>query len=162
MQTFNFPSKYKKIVLALGAESAGNFSIYINYSHPSSPLKEELYYSSPLLKGGARGGLIYFSQDFGDLLVEKNFIKFKKSVLTFLKKEKIKPDVIITDLHPLMKTTLWGKELAKKFSDKGGKTKHISVQHHHAHIFSVIGESLLPLPLLKGELVGVRNLCTRC
>ncbi len=156
MQTFNFPSKYKKIVLALGAESAGNFSIYINYSHPSSPLKEELYYSSPLLKGGARGGLIYFSQDFGDLLVEKNFIKFKKSVLTFLKKEKIKPDVIITDLHPLMKTTLWGKELAKKFSAKGGsafdgKTKHISVQHHNAHIFSAIGESLLPLPLLDRE-----------
>ena len=122
MQIFNFSNNNQKIILAIGAESAGNFSIYKNNK-------------------------IYFSKDFGDLLDDNNWLNFKKSILNFLKKEKIKPNIIITDLHPLMKTTLWGEELAKKF-----KAEFIQVQHHHAHIFSAIGESLLPLPLSKGEM----------
>jgi hydrogenase maturation protein HypF len=71
-------------------------------------------------------------------LDDKNFIKFKKSVLNFLKKNKLKPNIILTDLHPEYRTTLWGKELSKKF-----KAKHIQIQHHHAHIFSAIGEDLI-------------------
>ena len=112
MQTFHFPIKNSQTILALGAESAGNFSVF----HKNK---------------------IYFSEDFGDLLDENNFSKFKKAVLTFMKKDKVNPDIILTDLHPLMKTTLWGAELAKKY-----KTQHIQVQHHHAHIFSAIGERL--------------------
>ena len=71
---------FKKTILALGAESAGNFSVFFN--PPTS-----------LLRGGSllppfegEGGGIYLSEDFGDLLDDKNFIKFKKSVLSFLKK----------------------------------------------------------------------------
>ncbi len=104
----------KKIkILALGAESAGNFSVYSK-------------------------GKIYHSQDFGDLLEEKNFQKFKKAALDFIKKNEIKPEIILTDLHPLYKTTIWGKKLTEKF-----KAKHIQVQHHLAHIFSAIGEKII-------------------
>lgn len=95
-------------ILALGAESAGNFSVFSK-------------------------GHFFHSEDFGDLLEPKNFARFQKSVLAFLKKEKIKPDVIITDLHPLYVTSVWGKELAKKL-----KTDHVEAQHHIAHIFSQI------------------------
>ncbi|MFZ2154382.1 MAG: hypothetical protein WAV16_04080, partial [Candidatus Moraniibacteriota bacterium] len=121
MQTFTFPTKNTRTVLALGAESAGNFSIF-------------------------NKNKIYFSPDFGDLLEEKSWLAFQEAVLAFIKKERLTPDIILTDLHPLMKTTLWGKELAKKF-----KAQHIQIQHHHAHIFCAIGESFLPLPLSKGE-----------
>ncbi|MBU2578860.1 hypothetical protein KKA09_01970 [Patescibacteria group bacterium] len=100
-------------ILALGAESAGNFSVFSDSK-------------------------IYFSHDFGDLLEEKNFQKFKKTILNYLKKNKIKPDVILTDLHPVYKTTIWGKHLAKKY-----KAKHIQVQHHLAHIFSSIGDKII-------------------
>ncbi|MDO9399536.1 MAG: hypothetical protein Q7T79_02545 [bacterium] len=110
MPLFNYQQKNKKIILALGAESTGNFSVYFSEK-------------------------IYFSEDFGDLLDEKNFKNFQKSVLNFLEKNRIKPDIILTDLHPLYKTTLWGEKLAKKF-----KAKHIKIQHHIAHIFSSIGE----------------------
>lgn len=113
MQTFKFPIKHKEIILSLGAESAGSFSIY-------------------------KDGLIFHSADFRDLLEENNFSIFKKEVLAFLKKERIQPDIILSDLHPLMKTTLWGQELAKKY-----KAQHIQIQHHHAHIFSAIGEQLV-------------------
>ena len=94
------------IILALGAESAGNFSVFYD-------------------------GKIFHSDNFGDLLVDKNFKKFQKAVLDFLKKEDLIPNIIITDLHPLYVTTTWGKELSNKF-----KANHIEVQHHIAHIFS--------------------------
>jgi len=111
--------KKKQTLLSLGGESAGNFSIYF---------KDK----------------IYFSSDFGDLLEEKNFQNYKNSLFSYLKKEKIKPKIIITDLHPFYKTTQLGKELTQKF-----KAKFFQVQHHLAHIFSVIGEKIIKKPQLK-------------
>ncbi|MDQ1284352.1 MAG: HypF protein [Patescibacteria group bacterium] len=107
------PSKKNVSILALGAESAGNFSFY-------------------------NQGKVYFSKDFGDLLEEKNRENYKKTVLTYLKKNKIKPQIVLTDLHPLFNTTRWGAELAQKYG-----TKHIQVQHHLAHIFSTIGDRII-------------------
>ncbi|MFZ2188574.1 MAG: hypothetical protein WAV73_03370 [Candidatus Moraniibacteriota bacterium] len=113
MDTYSFPVKTKKAILALGAESDGNFCFF-------------------------KAGKIYFSESFGDLLEETNWQKFQETVLEFLKKNKLKPDIILTDLHPLYLTSVWGEELAKKY-----KAKHIQVQHHFAHIFSVIGERIM-------------------
>ncbi|KKP84511.1 MAG: (NiFe) hydrogenase maturation protein HypF [Candidatus Moranbacteria bacterium GW2011_GWF2_35_54] len=149
MQTFNFPTKNKETILALGAESAGNFSV--SFPLPCLPRQNNSDWGTQGRAArppryakrcgrGERLGRIHLSQDFGDLLDENNFNNFKKSILNFLKK----------NLHPLMKTTLWGKELSKKY-----KAKFIQVQHHHAHIFSQIK----PLPLGKGEVGrGFENL----
>ncbi|TSD02353.1 MAG: Uncharacterized protein Athens071425_22 [Parcubacteria group bacterium Athens0714_25] len=114
MQTFSVPNiRSKKTILALGAESAGNFSIFKN-------------------------GIIHFSQNFGDLLKEVNFTKYETELNKYLKNKKIKPDVILTDLHPDFKTTRLGIELSKKY-----KAKHIQVQHHIAHIFSQLGKNMI-------------------
>jgi hydrogenase maturation protein HypF len=110
MTTFSYPHSVSKKILALGAESAGNFTILFK-------------------------GKIFRSPDFGNLQKEVNFKAFQKAVLAFLKKENFQPDIILTDLHPHMHTTLWGQKLCKKF-----QAKHIQVQHHHAHIFSALGE----------------------
>ncbi len=119
------PSNFPKQILALGAESAGNFAVYQN-------------------------GEIYHSEDFGDLLDEKNFADFQKAILDFLKKKNFKPEIILTDLHPEMKTTLWGQELAKKL-----KAKHFQIQHHHAHIFSQLPILKLP-PATSHRLLATR------
>ncbi len=108
-----FKSGKNTPLLALGAESAGNFSVYSK-------------------------GRIFLSDDFGDLLDENNFKKFKRAVLRHLKENKVNPKAVLTDLHPLYKTTVWGAGLAKKFG-----AKHIQVQHHLAHVFSAYGESLI-------------------
>ncbi len=113
MKTFNFPIKKNISIFALGAESAGNFSIFKN-------------------------GKICLSPDFGNLLEEKNWKKYQKIALKCLKYNKIKPQIILTDLHPYFKTTFWGQELAKKY-----KAKFIQVQHHYAHIFSAIGDKII-------------------
>jgi len=114
MKTIDFKTNSPKNdpILALGAESAGNFSVLAS-------------------------GKIFLSGDFGDLLEEKNFRIFKKGVLEFLQKNKITPKAVLTDLHPLYKTTTWGVKLAQKF-----KAKHIGIQHHLAHVFSAIGENV--------------------
>lgn len=109
---FNFPSPNKSTILALGAESAGNFSLYKN-------------------------GTIYFSEDFGDLLEENNWRNYRANILKYLKENKLKPDVLLTDLHPLFFTTQFGADLAQKY-----KARHIQIEHHLAHVFSAIGDKL--------------------
>lgn len=105
--------RQNQIILALGPESAGTFSVYFSEK-------------------------IFFSKNFNDLLDEQNYKNFQKSILNFLKKNKIKPDIILTDLHPLYKTTILGQKLSQKF-----KTKHLKIQHHIAHIFSAIGDKII-------------------
>ncbi|MDI6777640.1 MAG: hypothetical protein QMD77_00450 [Patescibacteria group bacterium] len=111
--TFRINSRNKKVMLALGPESSGNFSVF-------------------------RGGKIHFFQTGLDLLHEENFEKFKKLTLGFLRRDKTKPDIILTDLHPGYRTTIWGRELAKRL-----KIKNINIQHHVAHIFSAIGDKII-------------------
>lgn len=103
----------KMSILALGAESAGNFCLYHN-------------------------GKIYHSPDFGDLLEEINWVKFKKSLQKELKIANFKPKIILSDLHPDFRTTIIAKELAKKY-----KAEYFPVQHHIAHIFSAIGDKII-------------------
>ena len=110
---FSSPIKNNASVLALGAESAGNFSI----------LEKEA---------------IYFSKDFGDLIEEENWINYKKAVMSYLKTKHIRPTVILSDLHPLFNTTLLGQELAQTYN-----TQYLQVQHHFAHIFSALGDRML-------------------
>lgn len=107
------PNKKNIRILALGAESAGVFAIYKN-------------------------GDIFVSENFGDLLEEANFLKYKKAVLSYLKKEKVNLDVILTDLHPLFKTMAFGQDLAEKY-----RIPHIKVQHHIAHVFSSVGDKII-------------------
>lgn len=113
MKSINLPLKKNITIMALGAESAGVFAFYNN-------------------------GKIFISENFGDLLDENNFSRYKKAVLNYLIKEKNKPKVIISDLHPLFKTTIFGSELAKKYN-----TCFIKVQHHIAHVFSSIADFAL-------------------
>ncbi|MDH4330282.1 MAG: hypothetical protein OEV93_01900 [Candidatus Moranbacteria bacterium] len=113
MQQFHFQHSQKKSILSLGAESAGNFSVFSKNK-------------------------LFFSKDFGNLLENSNFQDLKKELLLFLKEKNVAPDIIITDIHPGYVTTELGRELSKKF-----KATHIQVQHHHAHTFSSIGDYLL-------------------
>ncbi len=106
-KTFHFPKKEKLCILSLGAESAGRFVVYDN-------------------------GKISISENFGDLIEENNFKTFKKAVLSQIKTKK--PNVILTDLHPLYNSTILGHKLSEKL-----KVSHIKVQHHIAHIFSAVG-----------------------
>jgi hydrogenase maturation protein HypF len=113
MESMNFPVNIDKCMLALGPESDGNFSFF-------------------------HKGVLYRSDSLGDLLSEENFQNFTRAVEKFLKDNRAKPDIILTDLHPLYKTTILGESLSKKY-----KARHVKIQHHISHIFSTIGNRLL-------------------
>lgn len=116
MESINWPVNINKCLLALGPESDGNFSVFYQK-------------------------VLYRSDSFGDLLNEENFQKFTQAVTQFLKNNKVKPDIILTDLHPLYKTTALGASLSKKY-----EAKHEKIQHHIAHIFSAIGDKIIQDP----------------
>ncbi len=101
----------KKQILAMGAESEGVFSFY-------------------------KKGEIFISDNFGDLTEEKNYSNFKREISKLL--IGFRPDIILTDLHPLYNSSLYGRWLGKKLA-----LPVIKVQHHLAHIFSAYGEGLV-------------------
>lgn len=113
MQAFEYKNKNPKRILALGAESNGNFSVF-------------------------KQNRLYFSEDFGDLQEKANFARYKKYLTDFMNKNKLQPEIILSDLHPDYVTTELAENLAKKYG-----AKHIQIQHHLAHIFSAIGDKKL-------------------
>lgn len=77
-------------------------------------------------------------------------IEFLEQALAFLIKSygvNLRGAVFVSDMHPEYPTTKLAKEYSEKYNGK-----HIMVQHHHAHIASVMAELYLPL---DAEVVGI-------
>jgi hydrogenase maturation protein HypF len=78
----------------------------------------------------ARGYLAYLSPPLRDLSSPDDFFKFEKAVKFFLKKN---PKVIAYDLHPEYQSSRYALSLP-------GRYRMIPLQHHHAHIASVMAQ----------------------
>jgi hydrogenase maturation protein HypF len=87
----------------------------------------------------AKGKDLRFGPDISDLSNAENYELFKREVSKAARKAK--PKIIACDLHP----DYFSTKFAKEFS---GSVK--PVQHHHAHIASVMQEYCL-----KGPVIGV-------
>ncbi|GAF74395.1 unnamed protein product, partial [marine sediment metagenome] len=92
----------------------------------------------------AKGNTLYFGMDIGDLSDARNFGLFKKEVTRAIKKAK--PDIITCDLHPNYFSSLFAKELNLRLNTYDLRL----IQHHHAHIASVMQEHRL-----RGPVIGV-------
>jgi len=88
------------------------------------------------------GKRLIFGPDLGDLGDVRNFEIFKKEIGSVTKKSK--PRIIAHDLHPGYFST----KLASVLCPPVRARRIISVQHHHAHIASVIYEHDLKKPLI--------------
>lgn len=91
--------------------------------------------------------------DIGDLSDARNYSAFKREVLKALKDGR--PAVIACDMHPGYFSHRFAAELtAVQTAAKGTTLRHpisiLQVQHHHAHIASVMQEHGL-----KGPVIGV-------
>ncbi len=89
----------------------------------------------------AKDNIVILSQYLGDL---ESFITqkvYKEAVAHFLKVFDVHPEVFISDMHPNYFTTYLANELA-------GDKKRLKVQHHHAHIVSVMAEHNLKEPVI--------------
>lgn len=91
-----------------------------------------------------KGPFVYMSQYFGDMDTIENQNLYLENIERMKSLFRIQPTVIACDMHPLYFTS----QFAAKCKDEGYRV--IPVQHHHAHVCSVIAENDL-----KGPVIGV-------
>lgn len=112
-------------------------------SHPESILAvgSQLKNSFALSKGD----FVYMSQYFGDLDTVENQNIYADNISRIKELFRITPQYVVCDLHPLYHTTEFAKQYAQEYD-----LPLLQVQHHHAHIASVMAEHQL-----TGSVIGI-------
>lgn len=93
----------------------------------------------------SRDGYVYVSQYFGDMDSQASQEIYDENVKRMCDMFRIDPETAVCDMHPLYFTTGYAEKYAKKTG-----CRRLMVQHHHAHVASVIAEHNL-----KGPVIGV-------
>ncbi|RZD16031.1 MAG: carbamoyltransferase HypF [Candidatus Acididesulfobacter guangdongensis] len=90
---------------------------------------------------------IILSPHIGDLTNINSYDYFCECIKETIKFYDLKPDAIVSDMHPGYESTKFAEGFAKKFG-----IAHIKLQHHKAHIISCMAENLLSL---KQDILGI-------
>ncbi len=93
-------------------------------------------------------GYAIMSQHIGELSTVKTLEFLEESLEKLKRLFAVEPTVVVHDMHPDYLTTGFAKEYARRHSIEDDRV--IAVQHHHAHIASVMAEWGL-----RDELIGV-------
>lgn len=88
-----------------------------------------------------KGPFVYMSQYFGDMDSVENQRIYEEQIDRMGGLFRIQPQLAVCDLHPLYYTTAYGEKTGLPL---------LRVQHHHAHVASVMAEHDL-----KGPVIGV-------
>jgi hydrogenase maturation protein HypF len=95
----------------------------------------------------ARGDTVLLSPTFGDLRFADNFLAYRDKLEAACREEQFIPRVIAHDLHPGYATSLLAPGLVDFFTPRPALK---AVQHHHAHLASVIAAHGI-----RGPVIGV-------
>jgi hydrogenase maturation protein HypF len=94
--------------------------------------------SAPAL---GRGHDIHLSPYLGDLDDPATLSQFNRQVLAMQELYGVAPDRLIHDLHPLYRSTRWAERFEASWGRQAGPAPvRLAVQHHFAHILSVMAE----------------------
>jgi hydrogenase maturation protein HypF len=94
----------------------------------------------------ARGGNAFLSQHIGDLKDYRTHQTFEAEISEWQRLMRVVPEIVAYDLHP--------GYLSTKFAERLTGVEKIPVQHHHAHIASVLAEHDLHEPVIGVALDG--------
>nr|MDQ3324111.1 Sua5/YciO/YrdC/YwlC family protein [Acidobacteriota bacterium] len=87
----------------------------------------------------AKDEFAFMSQHIGDMENLETLSAFEKSVGQMRKLFRVEPEIVAFDKHPNYLSARWAKEnLTKIFQSE---IRLVAVQHHHAHIASVLAEN---------------------
>jgi hydrogenase maturation protein HypF len=115
----------------------------------SEPLRLAWEFPIPILASGAhlkntfclgKGHQAFLSHHIGDLENLETLLSFREGISHFQRLFAIAPEAIAYDIHP--------EYLATKYALETSIPWKIGVQHHHAHIASVMAEHGLTEPLI--------------
>lgn len=84
----------------------------------------------------SRDKFIFLSQYLGDLKTYSTFAFYKQTILRFIHLFAVSPKIIAYDYHPDYLSTQFAQSLKSKYNN----LRLFPVQHHQAHIASVIAE----------------------
>lgn len=98
------------------------------------------------------GQQVFISQHIGDLETAEALFAFERVIADFLRLYDAQPVAIAHDLHPEYLSTQWARGAISQGSEVGGQNAGlrplvaslcplIPVQHHHAHLASVLAEN---------------------
>jgi hydrogenase maturation protein HypF len=93
----------------------------------------------------AKGKTVSFGPEIGSLEVSSNYNSFKRHIAASIKKIGKKADIAACDLHPGYFSTRFVFENSGLFSKN---FRIVMVQHHHAHIASVLAEFNIKRPVI--------------
>lgn len=82
----------------------------------------------------------FVSQHIGDLVNLEAYEHFQKTIAHFERIFETRPELIVHDLHPNLLSTTWASEQQD--------VPTLAVQHHHAHLASVMAEHQLKNPVI--------------
>lgn len=83
-----------------------------------------------------RGGRAYMSQHIGDMENIETLEAFERAFHQMRALFRVEPEAVACDLHPGYLSTRWAREFAASRS-----LPLVAVQHHHAHVTSLMAES---------------------
>jgi hydrogenase maturation protein HypF len=92
------------------------------------------------------GGLAYLSQHIGDLAEHSTYTFFEEEIDRWLELLRVTPTLVAHDLHP--------GYLSSRYASRLDGMPAVAVQHHHAHVASVMAECGLTQPVLGVALDG--------
>jgi hydrogenase maturation protein HypF len=95
-----------------------------------------------------KGNYAIPSQHIGDMENYETLSFFEETLRNLKSVYKAEPEAVAYDLHPHYMSTQWALRLAKELIDKALKT--IGIQHHYAHIGSVMAENSI-----REKVIGV-------
>ncbi len=121
-----------------------------------------------------KGPFVYVSQFFGDMDSLENQAVYEENVDRMAELFRIKPELVVCDMHPLYYTTEFAKKYAAECggadfvadadgdaavcdadgSRAAGELPVLQVQHHHAHVASVMAEHDLQGPVIGVSMDG--------
>lgn len=91
----------------------------------------------------SKGPFAYVSQYLGDLDSREAERIYEENVARMSELFRIQPKLVVSDLHPLYYTTKYAQQYAEQHG-----LEHLKVQHHHAHVASVMAEHDLQAPVI--------------
>jgi hydrogenase maturation protein HypF len=87
-----------------------------------------------------KGDQAFISHHIGDLENLETLTSFRAGIAHFQQLFAVQPEAVVFDLHP--------EYLATKYALETGIARQVAVQHHHAHVASVLAEHGLDGPVI--------------
>ncbi len=129
--------------------AAGRTTQPVRRSRGYAPLPISLPLDSPplLAVGGelktaitvAQGRHAWMSQHIGDTQNLETLAMLARTAATLCDLQRVRPTAIVSDAHPGYLSRRWAGEEARR-----REVPHLTVQHHHAHLASLLAEHRIP------------------